>query len=52
MIITYSGMTKEEEREALKIILGEAFDEETAKIKPAVKESFPTDKPTPTQPKP
>ena len=50
MIIAYSGMTKEEEREALKIILGEAFDEQTAKIKPAVKESFPTDKPTPTQP--
>ena len=49
MKITYSGMTKEEEREALKIILGEAFDEETAKIKPAVKESFPTDKPTQNQ---
>ena len=47
MKITYIGMTKEEEREVLKIILSEAFDEETAKIKP-VKESFPTDQPTPT----
>jgi hypothetical protein len=35
MKITYNGMTKTEERDALKIILGEAFDGETEKINTA-----------------